>query len=202
MMLFAEKEMRPYWPFEDLSGPYDLIMADPPWKFLVRSEKGLGKSPDRHYATMDLEEVALLPVADLAADNCLLWMWVTAPMLPMQLEIIERWGFSYKTNGVWVKTTISGGPAFGPGYLLRNAHENFVIATRGNCERVTNVRSVIMAKRREHSRKPDEAYDAAEMMRPGIDNPRRLDLFSRQSRPGWDAWGNETGKFKGGSDAG
>lgn len=182
--------------FDGLIPGYDLIMIDPPWKFIVRSAKGLGRSAERHYETMTLEEIKALPVYDLGARNCLLWMWATAPMLKLQIEVMQAWGFEFKTCGTWIKTVKDNSrPGWGTGYLLRNAHEHFLIGTKGQCERVTNVRSVIMSPRREHSRKPDEAYICAERMRPLVTKPRRLDLFSRQVRKGWDSWGNETMKF-------
>jgi N6-adenosine-specific RNA methylase IME4 len=184
------------WPFGSLSPrSYHLIMADPPWHFEVRSEKGEEKSPQAQYSTMSLSDIAALPVADLAAEDCLLWLWATAPLLPQQLEIMAAWGFRFLTTGVWVKTTKTGKLAFGTGYYLRNAHEPFLIGARGSPERVPNVRSVVMAEAREHSRKPDEAFAAAEKMRPAVVNPRRCELFSRESRPGWETWGNEAGKF-------
>jgi N6-adenosine-specific RNA methylase IME4 len=88
------------WPFGDINPhSYDMIMADPPWRFLVRSPKGEGKSAQAHYDTMALEEINALPVMDLAAPNCVLWLWCTAPMLPQQLTIVKAWGFEYRTEG-------------------------------------------------------------------------------------------------------
>lgn len=192
-MLFTEQEMRGYWPFGDLpAGGFDLIMADPPWRFELYSAEGEEKSAQAHYDCMSLDEIARLPVSGLAAPDCLLWLWATAPMLGQQMALIERWGFEFKTSGVWVKTTVNAKIAFGTGYLLRNAHEPFLIATRGSPKTSRSVRSVVMGQVREHSRKPDEAFRAAEALMPGAS---RIELFSRQHRPGWEAWGNETGKF-------
>jgi len=192
-MLFSEQEMRGYWPWGDLpAGGYGLIMADPPWRFELFSEKGEEKSAQAHYSTMTLDDIARLPVAGLAADDCLLWLWATAPMLALQIEILERWGFTFKTSGVWVKTTANGKIAFGTGYILRNAHEPFLIGTRGNPKTVRNIRSVVMGKVREHSQKPEESYAAAEALIPDV---RRIEIFSRTDRTGWDVWGNETGKL-------
>lgn len=205
MMLFSEHEMRGYWPFGDLpAGAFDLIMADPPWRFELYSASGEEKSAQSHYDCMSLDDIARLPVAGLAAPDCVLWLWATAPMLPQQIAIAERWGFEVKTQGVWVKTTVNGKLAFGTGYLLRNAHEPFLIATRGNPKTSRSIRSVIMAEAREHSRKPDAAFHAAEQMigARGADGqwasgaPKKMiELFSRQHRPGWATWGNEQGKF-------
>ncbi len=179
------------WPFGDLvPGAYDLIMADPPWRFELRSAAGEEKSPQAHYATMSLDEIARLPVADLAAPDCMLWLWGTAPMLRDQYDIAAAWGFTPKSSGVWVKTTRNGKIGFGTGYILRNAHEPFIIATRGAPVTTRTVRSVVMGELREHSRKPDAAYRAAEQLMP---HARRASLFERPIRPGWDGWGHEYG---------
>ena len=156
------------WPFGELAPlAYDFLMADPPWRFETYSALGEEKSPQAHYDTMTLDEIAALPVADLAREHCLLWLWATAPMIPEQLEICVRWGFKPKTMGVWVKTTSGGKIAFGTGYILRNAHEPFILATRGEPRTQSrSERSVIHAPLREHSRKPDEAYAMAERLMP------------------------------------
>jgi len=182
------------WPFAPLQPQaYDFIMADPPWRFELYSAKGEGKSAQAHYATMTLDDIAALPVADLARGNCLMWLWATAPMLDQQIAILKRWGFRFVTSGVWVKKTVTGKTDFGTGYVLRSAHEPFLIGAIGEPETSRCVRSVVEGMRREHSRKPDEAYEEAGRLMPTA--RRRADLFSRESRPGWEAWGNETGKF-------
>lgn len=181
------------WPFGSLTpGAYGLIMADPPWRFETYSDLGRGKSAEQHYSTMTLDDIAALPIADLAAPDCLLWLWATAPMLHVQIGLLDRWGFKFKTSGTWVKTTTHGKIAFGTGYILRNAHEPFLIATRGKPACTRSVRSVVMAQTTGHSRKPAAAFAAAEALLPGV---RRVELFSRQNRPGWDAWGDQTGLF-------
>lgn len=182
------------WPFGALAPMgYDLIMADPPWRFELYSERGEEKSAQAHYATMTLDDIARLPVADLAAQNCLLWLWATAPMLPLQLDVMTRWGFRFVTSGAWVKTTVHGKIDFGTGYVLRNAHESFLIGARGEPKTTRSVRSVVMGQRREHSRKPDAAFRAAAELMP---HARRCELFSREQRAGWETWGNEAGKFE------
>lgn len=175
------------------AGGFDLIMADPPWHFALRDEShGAGKSPQAQYQCMSLDQIAEMPVSVLAADNCALWLWATNPMIPQALQVMAAWGFTFKTGGHWVKTTKHGKLAFGTGYLLRCAGEPYLIGTRGAPKTAKNVRSVIMAQIREHSRKPDLAFSEAERW---IPDARRLELFSRQSRPGWSTWGNEAGKF-------
>lgn len=174
-------------------GGFTLIMADPPWRFALRSAKGQRKSADAHYRTMDLATIKALPVAEaLAAQDCLLWLWATNPMLPQALEVLSAWGFAFATSGHWSKKTIHGRQAFGTGYVLRCAGEPFLIGRRGRPATTRGTRSVIEAVTREHSRKPDEAFVAAERLMP---DARRIEIFSRQSRPGWATWGDEAVKF-------
>ena len=198
--LFTGAELRPgAWPFGGLE-PYsaDFIMADPPWHFDLYSDKGAEKSPQAQYTTMTLDDIAALPVADLAKPDCLLWLWATAPMLDKQIAILARWGFRFVTSGVWVKTTVNEKIAFGTGYVLRNAHEPFLIGALGEPKTARDVRSVVMGQVREHSRKPEAAFKAAERLMPG-QHVNRIELFSRTNRKGWTAWGDEVGKF--GADA-
>ncbi len=184
--------------FSDLrpSGGFSFIMADPPWSYEMYSDAGLAKSPDAHYATMSLAQIAALPVEVLAAPNCLLWLWAVGPMLPQALTVIQSWGFAFKTAGHWVKLTRHGKQSFGTGYILRNAGEPFLIATRGAPKTTRATRNTIYGKVREHSRKPEECYVEAEKLMP---DAMRLDLFSRQRRDRWASWGNETEKFAIGS---
>lgn len=197
------------------SGGFSLIMADPAWEYEMRSEAGYQKAPEAHYETMPTEEIAALPVELLAAPNCLLWLWAVNPKLPDALAVMAAWGFTFKTAGTWVKRTTRGKDAFGTGYVLRSSNEPFLIGTRGAPKTTKATRSTIPtydegfhssgddwpagsitieAKLREHSRKPDEAFAAAEGLMPAA---RRIELFSRQARPGWSAWGHEAGKFGG-----
>jgi len=200
--------------------PYNgarLIMADPPWNFGLWSENGAGRSPTAHYDCQGLDWIKALPVDVLAGKNCLLWLWATNPMLPQALEVIEAWGFTFKTAGTWVKRTVHGANCFGGGYIFRSANEPILIATRGRVKVAErSIRSIlsdfgggaaemlheqdplrslgftIEARRREHSRKPDLAYATARRLVP---TGTGIDLFSREHRPGWTSWGNEAGKF-------
>lgn len=186
-------QVNPGWPFGTLPPlAFDVIMADPPWRFALRSEKNLEKSAQGKYACMTLDAIKALPVADLAAPDCLLWLWATNPMLPQGLEVLAAWGFTFKSAGHWAKTTKHGKQAFGTGYVLRCAGEPFLIGTRGRPKTSRSVRSVVIGETREHSRKPVAAYVAAETL---IPSARRADLFSRQTRIGWESWGLEKGKF-------
>lgn len=182
------------WPFGDLPPlSFDLIVCDPPWSFALRSDKGEAKSAQAQYDCMPLDAIKALPVAHLARQDALLWLWATHPMLPQALDVMAAWGFAFTTSGVWVKTTTGGKLTFGTGYVLRSASEPFLIGKFGRPRTARNVRTVIMAPAREHSRKPDEAYAAAEAL--AIGATRRADLFSRESRAGWCSWGRETGRF-------
>ncbi|MGY2052389.1 MT-A70 family methyltransferase [Methylobacterium sp. JK268] len=182
------------WPFDPLPPlSFDLLMVDPPWAFALRSAKGEAKSAQAQYACMSLDAIKALPVAHLARRDALLWLWATHPMLPQALDVMAAWGFSFTTSGVWVKTTSGGRLAFGTGYVLRSASEPFLIGKFGRPRTARDVRTVIMAPAREHSRKPDEAYAAAEALATGA--MRRADLFSRETRDGWTSWGHEAGRF-------
>ncbi|TXM68309.1 DNA methyltransferase [Methylobacterium sp. WL120] len=185
----------PNWPFGAMKpNSYGMIMADPPWRFATRSEKGRGRSAEQHYDTMTLDEIKALPVRDLVRkEGAFLWLWGTAPMDQMTHEVMEAWGFHYVTQGVWVKTTKAGKPNMGTGYVLRNSHEPYLIGRMGKAKAMSrSVRSAILSPRREHSRKPEQAYADAQLLSGDVP---RADLFSRQSRPGWDSWGNEAQRF-------
>jgi N6-adenosine-specific RNA methylase IME4 len=177
------------WP----TGKYKAIYADPPWKFKTYSQKGKGRSPEQHYPCMSLKEICDLPVADLAADDCVLLMWTTAPFLQKSFKVVEAWGFTYKTMGfVWAKTNRkSEGYFTGLGYWTRSNAEFCLLCTKGKPKRVSKaVNQLVVAPRREHSRKPDLHEDIAKL----LDGPY-LELFARTESPGWDTWGNETQKF-------
>jgi N6-adenosine-specific RNA methylase IME4 len=184
--LSSLRALRPY-------GGFGLVMADPPWSFDNWSAAGERKNAKAHYACSGLDWIKALPVAELAGRDCLLWLWATNPMLPQALAVMSAWGFTFKTSGHWSKRNPETGKlAFGTGYILRCAGEPFLIGTRGNPRTTRSTRSVIEGRAREHSRKPEEAFAAAEAL---IPDARRLELFSRQERPGWTVWGDETGKF-------
>ncbi|MDR6818478.1 N6-adenosine-specific RNA methylase IME4 [Neorhizobium sp. 2083] len=182
------------WPFGDLPPhSFDFIMADPPWKMQEWSDNGdKSKSTQSKYRLMPLEEIKALPVLDLAAPNCLLWLWATNPMLPQALDVLHAWGFAFATAGSWMKTTRNGKQAFGTGYIFRTSNEPILIGKRGEPKTTRSVRSSFPGLAREHSRKPEEGYREAERLMP---RARRLELFSRTNRAGWTTWGDEAGKF-------
>ena len=143
---------------------------------------------------MSLAEIKALPVADWAADNCVLLLWTTDPLLPTALEVIRSWGFIYKTVGFyWVKlnkaasTSMYNDRSFftGLGFWTRANPEPCLLATRGHPRRRSlGVKKLIVSPRREHSRKPDEAYARIEALCEGP----YLEMFARSKQPGWDAW--------------
>ena len=182
------------WPFDPLRPmAYGAIMADPPWSFSNFSAKGEMKNAKAHYHCMDLYAIKALPVGQLVQSDAYLWVWATNPMLPQALDVMSAWGFSFVTAGTWVKRSPGGKLAFGTGYVLRSANEPFLIGKIGRPKPMSrSVRSVIEAPRREHSRKPDEAYEAFRLLTGDVP---RADLFSRQCRLGFDAWGDQAGKF-------
>jgi len=171
---------------------YGLIMADIPWTFDNWSVAGEVKNASAKYECQDLNWAKSLRVGDIAARDCVLWLWATNPLLDVAFDVMSAWGFKFKTAGHWSKKTVNGKQAFGTGYILRCAGEPFLIGTVGEPWTARNVRSVIEGPVREHSRKPDEAFEAAECL---CGDVPRAELFSRQPRAGWDVMGNETAKF-------
>jgi N6-adenosine-specific RNA methylase IME4 len=153
---------------------YPVILADPPWHFEVYADSGMQRAAEAHY-----------PIADVTTPDAVLFMWTTNPHLPEAFEVLNAWGFSYCTNVTWVKDK------WGLGYWVRNQHELLLIAKHGNPPTpLPDARpsSVITAARREHSRKPDEAYELIERMYPELP---KIELFARHERPGWVRWGNQ-----------
>lgn len=190
----ASGNLRAAWPFGGLRPfGYSAILADPPWYFRNYSAAGEVKNPAAHYACMSTADIAALPVNHLAAPDCALVMWATAPMLPDAIDLLRAWGFTFKSAGAWAKQSSTGEKwAFGTGYCFRSAAEFFILGTIGKPKvRSRAVRNLIVAPVREHSRKPDEQYETVEQL---FDGPY-LELFSRTARAGWAAWGNEAGKF-------
>tara|TARA_Y100001951_G_scaffold35436_1_gene27964 strand:+ start:1272 stop:1922 length:651 start_codon:yes stop_codon:yes gene_type:complete len=185
---------------------FQVIYADPPWTFQTWSEQGKGRSAENHYACMTLQQIRDLPVADLAAENCSLFLWTTDPVLPQALDLIKQWGFTYKTIAfVWAKLNKNAPDTLwtaddfftGMGYWTRANSELCLLATKGKPQRQSaSVRRLVVAPRREHSRKPDEV--AQRIVKLMGDVPR-IELFARTSRQGWAVWGNEPEKFVNGS---
>ena len=170
---------------------YNIIYADPPWRFSVFSDKGNNRSPSKHYNVMRLTDILDLPVNNLADENCVLFLWATYPMLPEAIRTIKDWGFEYKTVGfTWVKKNKKADSWFwGMGYWTRANPEICLLATKGNPKRISkSVHSVIDAKIMEHSKKPDEIRDRIIQL---CGDLPKIELFARQRVEGWDCWGNE-----------
>jgi len=174
---------------------YGVIYSDPPWHFKVYDdETGSDRGAIAHYDTMSFEQIAAIPVTNWAAEDCVLFLWATDPLLPKALELISLWGFEYKTVGFyWAKTNKDEKTFFtGMGYWTRANPEQCLLATRGKPKRLNaDVQRLIVAPRREHSRKPDEVRSAIERLVPGP----YLEMFARETKPGWDVFGNQTQLF-------
>lgn len=180
---------------------FDVIYVDPPWPFVNYSAKGEGRNPNRHYNTMSIEQIKELPVGHLAAQNCVLFLWVTDPILHEAMKTIEAWGFRYVTVAfTWAKRTkLDTGWHIGTGYYTRANPEMCLMATNGRPGRPESkaVRQLVVEPVREHSRKPDRIRSDIESMYPG---KRYIELFARTEIPGWTVWGNQTDKFNEGDD--
>lgn len=174
------------------AGGFQLIVADPPWPFVLRSAKGEAKSAAAHYRPMSIPAIAALPVEAIAARDALLLLWVTAPALAGGLATVGRWGFRYSSFLAWRKRTINGRAAIGTGYRVRTMLELCLVGVRGSPKHAA-LPGCFDGVRREHSRKPEEFYDVVGLQCPTLF--RRADLFARQHREGWCGWGDELGKF-------
>jgi N6-adenosine-specific RNA methylase IME4 len=173
-------------------GPFKTILADPPWQFSNRT----GKMAPEHrrlgrYGTMTLDDIKNLPVTEVAAKDAHLYLWVPNALVLEGLEVMQRWGFTYKTQIVWHKIRKDGGPdGRGVGFYFRNVTELVLFGVRGKLRTAKAGRkqvNFIATRKREHSRKPDELYPIIESCSFGP----YLELFARHSRPGWTCWGNE-----------
>lgn len=168
------------------------VLADPPWRFLNRT----GKVAPEHrrlarYDTMDVEAIAALPVADVAAERSHCYLWVPNALVAEGLTVMERWGFTYKAMLVWHKVRKDGGPdGRGVGFYFRNVTEPVLFGVRGRVRTLAPGRrqvNLFATRKREHSRKPDELYDIVEACSPGP----YLELFARYARDGWTQWAAE-----------
>ncbi len=176
-------------------GRFNVVLADPPWSFATYSNKGKSKGAEQHYNTMTLEQIKAMPVRRLCKADCVLFLWVTFPLLQEGLDTMKAWGFEYKTCGFsWMKKNAkSPGLFMGMGYYTRGNSEVCLLGTRGNPlkRKAMNVPQAVLSRRREHSRKPD-------CIRPRIErlfNGPYVELFARSPREGWVTWGNEAEKF-------
>lgn len=165
---------------------YGVIYADPEWRFEVYSrDTGLDRAADNHYPTSGTDAICARPVSEIAADDCVLFLWATVPMLPDALRVMATWGFEYKSHCIWAKDRI------GTGYWFRNQHELLLVGTKGSVPAPamgTQIASLVDAPVSKHSEKPDTFYDLIERYFPNLP---KIELNARAARPGWDAWGYE-----------
>lgn len=173
-------------------GGFGTILADPPWRFANRGGRVAPEYRRIHrYFTMDLDAIKALPVADVAATNAHLYLWVPNALLAEGMAVMDAWGFRYLTNIVWVKRRKDGGPhGGGVGFYFRNCTELILFGVRGSMRTLSPGRTqinMIESRRREHSRKPDEQYELIEACSPGP----FLEMFARYRQEGWTVWGDE-----------
>jgi N6-adenosine-specific RNA methylase IME4 len=164
---------------------YPIILADPPWRYENPPMGGGNRSIENHYPTLSLAEICELPVREIATDDALLYLWATAPKLRECFEVLEAWGFDYRTNFVWAKDKI------GMGYHARSQHEQLLVGKRGNIPppaAADRVSSIIYAERGAHSEKPAIFHELIESFYPTLP---KIELFCRSPRDGWAAWGNQ-----------
>ncbi|WP_420640379.1 MT-A70 family methyltransferase [Candidatus Poriferisocius sp.] len=173
-------------------GPFSTVLADPPWRFMNRT----GKVAPEHrrlsrYDTMTTAEIRALPLPEIVSDKAHLYLWVPNALIADGLQVMESWGFTYKSNIVWAKRRKDGGPdGRGVGFYFRNVTELILFGVRGSMRTLAPGRSqvnMIETRKREHSRKPDEQYEIIEGCSPGP----YLEMFARYPRAGWVSWGLE-----------
>jgi N6-adenosine-specific RNA methylase IME4 len=179
-----------------LKGRFKTILADPPWRF----QNSTGKVAPEHrrlrrYQTMSLEDICDLPITEHTDPAAHLYLWCPNALLGEGLQVMKRWGFTYKTNIVWYKVRKDGGPdGRGVGFYFRNVTELLLFGTHGRIRTLKPGRTqvnILRTRKQEHSRKPDEAYDLIESCSPGP----FLELFARERRSGWTQWGDEVDTY-------
>ena len=167
---------------------YNIIYADPAWSY---QGKMMNSSVTDHYNVMSIDDICNLPVKDIAAENSILFMWVTLPKLNEFMKVVNAWGFEYKTTAfVWVKKNKKADSFFmGLGRWTRANPEICVLATKGKIERKSkSIRQLQVYPVDKHSKKPDEFRDLIVEL---CGDLPRIELFARNTTPGWDVWGNE-----------
>lgn len=180
-----------------LSGAFSTILVDPPWRFQNRTGK---MAPEhkrlRRYRTMSLGEIKDMPVGVHARNPSHLYLWVPNTLLAWGLEVMEAWGFKYKTNIVWYKVRKDGGPdGRGVGFYFRNVTELLLFGVKGTMRTLKPGRTqvnLLMTRKREHSRKPEEIYRIIEACSPGP----YLELFARGRVEGWTTWGDQVDSYR------
>lgn len=167
---------------------YDIIYADPPWKY---ADKGCRGAAEHHYSTLSVEQLAKLPVNEISSDNSILFIWGTYPMLREMFQVIEAWGFEYKSIGFqWIKLTSTKNKfSFGLGHYTRSNSEPCFIATKGKPKiLVNNISQLVFSSNLRHSKKPDTIRDKIVEL---CGDVPRIELFARDKTDGWHVWGDE-----------
>ncbi len=177
---------------------FSTVLADPPWRFNNKT----GKMAPEHkrlsrYSTLSFDEIGELPVGSVVNETAHLYLWVPNALLAHGLDTMRHWGFEYKTNLIWYKVRKDGGPdRRGVGFYFRNVTEVLLFGIRGKNARTLapgrRQENIIVSRKREHSRKPDEQYDLIEACSPGP----YLELFARGSQEGWHAWGDQSEAYE------
>ncbi len=170
---------------------YQIIYADPPWKYNNYGYSTAPRGCEKEYKTMDLQEITSLPVVNITDDNCALFLWVTPPLLLYGLEVLKSWGFAYKTKAFcWVKTNSNSmGLFWGMGNMTRSNTEDCLLGVKGKPQRLNaDVHQVVMSEVMRHSHKPAIVREKIVQL---IGDLPRIELFARQRVEGWDCWGNE-----------
>ena len=168
-------------------GPFRVIVADPPWRYDTRAEDPTHRGANP-YPSMSTDDICAMPVPDIACDDAVLWLWTTNAFMRDAFRVLDAWGFKEKTILTWVKDRM------GTGDWLRGQTEHCIMAVRGSpFVKLTNQTTVLHAAMREHSRKPDEFYAMVD----GLCLGSKVELFAREARQGWSAWGAEASKFDG-----
>ncbi len=179
----------------NLDKKYNIIYADPPWKYRDKRKNPDSDRPAKYggisYDVMDTKDICNLPINKIADENCMLFMWVTFPNLQIGLDVIKAWGFDYRTLGFsWIKLNKKNEkPFFGIGYYTKSNCECCLIGVKGKPIVVDNtISSVLMTPREGHSKKPDVVRDKIVQL---CGDLPRIELFARERAEGWDSWGNE-----------
>ncbi|QFS52653.1 MT-A70 family methyltransferase [Nostoc sphaeroides] len=181
-----------------LEGQYQCIVIDPPWFYRLRNQDKTHRNRI-NYKPMHIQEILSLPVPDLSdRRGSVLWLWFTNNHMIEAAQCLQTWGFELKTILTWEKVTKDGTKThLGVGHWLRNSTEHCALAVRGNVKAfsgrtLTNESTILHSRRREHSRKPESFYQLVDKLCPDI---TKLEMFARESRDGWDCWGDEALKF-------
>ena len=174
---------------------YSIIYADPPWsyrdKMKMKGVHGEIRGAASFYDTMDLSDIKSLPIKSIAKENSILFMWITMPMLDKAFQVMESWGFTYKTCGFcWIKRTKNGKIHLGLGHYTRGNAELCLVGIMGKKPTflTRSLSQIVESEIRSHSQKPDIVRDKIVEL---VGDLPKIELFARQQVEGWDCWGNE-----------